>query len=91
MSKPKWTDKLQTLVELRQQAAELADEIAAVEDDLKAVMRRQGLDKLQAGKHVARWNTVQCKRFDSTAFRTECPEVYAAYSRPTEYRRFTVM
>lgn len=59
MSKPKWKDKLQTLVELRQQAAELADEIAAVEDDLKAVMRRQGVDKLQDSKHVVRWNTVE--------------------------------
>lgn len=90
MSKPKWKDKLQTLVELRQQAAELADEIAAVEDDLKAVMRRQGVDKLQAGRHVVRWNTVQSNRFDSKAFRTECPDMYAAYTRPTECRRFTV-
>ena len=76
MSKPKRKDKLQTLVELRQQAAALADEIATLEDELKATMRRQGVDKLQDGKHVVRWSVVQSHRFDSKAFRTECPDVY---------------
>ena len=73
MSKKRLQDKVQELVELREMAAELADEIAAIEDEIKAHMDKAGTDTLEAGKHVIRWAVVSSSRFDSKAFRETFP------------------
>ena len=90
MSKKKLQEKVQELVELREMAAELADEISTLEDEIKRNMVRQGVDTLEAGKHTIRWAVVKSSRFDSKAFRTAYPTIYAEYIKPTESRRFTV-
>ena len=90
MSKKKLQEKVQELVELRQMAAELADEISTLEDEIKADMDRQGVDPLEAGKHTIRWAVVKSSRFDSRAFRETYPSIYDQYTKSTEVRRFTV-
>ena len=50
-------------------ADELAAEISAIEDEIKAHMDKVGTDALKAGKHVVRWAVVKSSRFDSKAFR----------------------
>ena len=90
MSKKKLQEKVQELVELRQMAAELADEISTLEDEIKADMDRQGVDTLAAGKHTIRWAVVKSSRFDSRAFRETYPSIYDQYTKSTEVRRFTV-
>ena len=90
MSKKKLQEKVQELVELRQMAAELADEIEALTDEIKADMSRQGVDTLEAGKHTIRWAVVKSSRFDSKAFRETYPSIYDQYTKSTEVRRFTV-
>lgn len=59
MSKKKLQEKVQELVSLREMAAELADEISTLEDEIKADMERQGVDTLEAGKHTVRWAVVK--------------------------------
>ena len=90
MSKKKLQEKVQELVSLREMAAELADEISTLEDEIKAVMDRQGVDILEAGKHTIRWAVVKSSRFDSRAFRETYPSIYDQYTKSTEVRRFTV-
>ena len=90
MSKKKLQEKVQELVELRKMAAELADEITTLEDEIKADMDRQGVDTLEAGKHTIRWAVVKSSRFDSRAFRETYPSIYDQYTKSTEVRRFTV-
>lgn len=90
MSKTKWQTMVEELVSLREMAAELADEIAAIEDALKADMSKQGVDTIEAGKHTVRWSVVKSSRFDSKAFQAAYPSIYGQYTRATEYRRFTV-
>ena len=90
MSKKKLQEKVQELVELRQMAAELADEISTLEDEIKATMSAQGVDTLEAGKHTIRWAVVKSSRFDSRAFRETYPSIYDQYTKSTEVRRFTV-
>ena len=90
MSKKKLQEKVQELVELRQMAAELADEISTLEDEIKADMDRHGVDTLEAGKHTIRWAVVKSSRFDSRAFRETYPSIYDQYTKSTEVRRFTV-
>ena len=87
MSKKKLQEKVQELVELRQMAAELADEIEALTDE---IMDRQGVDTLEAGKHTIRWAVVKSSRFDSRAFQETYPSIYDQYTKSTEVRRFTV-
>ncbi len=90
MSKSKRQALVDELVSLREMAAELAEEITAIEDTLKADMQRQGVDTIEAGKHTIRWTVVKSSRFDSKLFQVACPALYAEYTKPTEYRRFTV-
>ena len=90
MSKKKLQEKVQELVSLREMAAELADEISTLEDEIKADMDRQGVDTLEAGKHTVRWAVVKSSRFDSRAFRETYPSIYNQYTKSTEVRRFTV-
>lgn len=90
MSKKKLQEKVQELVSLREMAAELADEISTLEDEIKADMERQGVDTLEAGKHTIRWAVVKSSRFDSRAFRETYPSIYDQYTKSTEVRRFTV-
>lgn len=71
-------------------ADELAAEISAIEDEIKAHMDKVGTDTLEAGKHVVRWAVVKSSRFDSKAFRAAFPTIYHDYTKPTECRRFTV-
>ncbi len=90
MSKKRLQEKVQELVELREMAAELAAEISAIEDEIKAHMNRTGTDTLEAGKHVIRWAVVKSSRFDSKAFRSAFPTIYDDYTKPTETYRFTL-
>ena len=90
MSKQRLRKKVQELVELREMADELAAEISAIEDEIKAHMDKVGTDTLEAGKHVVRWAVVKSSRFDSKAFRETDPSIYDQYTKSTEVRRFTV-
>ena len=90
MSKQRLRKKVQELVELREMADELAAEINAIEDEIKAHMDKVGTDTLESGKHVVRWAVVKSSRFDSKAFRAAYPSIYEQYTKPTESRRFTV-
>lgn len=91
MNAKKRTEKVKELVELREMANELAEEITALEDEIKADMQRQGVDMLEAGKHTVRWSVVKSSRFDSCAFKTAYPTIYADYCKPKEMKRFTVL
>ncbi len=90
MSKTKLQAMVEELVSLREMAAELAGEITAIEDTLKADMSKQGVDTIEAGKYTVRYMVVKSSRFDSKAFRAVYPALYAEYTKPTEARRFTV-
>ena len=90
MSKQRLRKKVQELVELREIADELAAEISAIEDEIKAHMDKVGTDTLEAGKHVVRWAVVKSSRFDYKSFRETYPSIYDQYTKSTEVRRFTV-
>ena len=91
MSKTKLQAMVDELVSLREMAAELADEITAIEDTLKADMQRQGVDTIEAGKHTVRWAVVKSSRFDSKAFSAAHPALYSEYAkRRREETRYTI-
>lgn len=77
MSTHEMTSKVRELKELKVMAEELAAEIAAIEDEIKAEMAARGTDELIVDIFKIRWTKVTSNRFDSTAFKKVCPEMYS--------------
>ncbi len=90
MSKHELTRKVRELRELRQLAEELAAEITAIEDDIKAEMTAQGVEEMTVDVFKIRWALVKGSRFDTVAFRRAMPELAQQFTRQTESHRFTV-
>ena len=90
MSANEMTAKVRELKELKAMAAEIADEIATIEDSIKAEMTARGTDEMAVDVYKIRWTTVTSSRFDTTAFKSEMPELYGRFTKTTTTRRFTV-
>ena len=82
--------KVRELKELKAMADELAAEITAIEDTIKAEMLTQGVGEMQVDVFKVRYKTVISSRFDSKAFKATHADLYSQYTRQTESRRFTV-
>lgn len=90
MSKTEMTSKVRELKELKAMADELAAEITAIEDSIKADMTAQGVEEMTVDVFTIRYKTVKSSRFDTTAFKKAMPDLAAQFTRQTESRRFTV-
>ncbi len=90
MSANEMTAKIRELKELKAMAAQIADEITAIEDTIKAEMTARGTDELTVDVYKIRWAAVTSIRFDTTAFKTEMPELYGRFTKKSTARRFTV-
>ena len=90
MSKIEMLSKVRELKELKAIADELAAEITAIEDIIKAEMLSQGVEEMQVDVFKVRYKTVISSRFDSKAFKATHADLYSQYTRQTESRRFTV-
>lgn len=71
-------------------AEELAAEITAIEDTIKAEMTSRETDELITGEYKIRWKKVVSNRFDTTSFKKTHADLYEQYTETTETRRFTV-
>lgn len=78
------------LKELKAMQEELQAEITSLEDIIKAEMLNRGCESLQAGCFKVLYKTVKTTRFDTKAFRATHSELYAQYTKETEYKRFLV-
>ena len=88
MSTKELETKIRELRELKAFAAELAGEIEAVEDAIKAHMG--DTEELRAGEYKVTWKHVTGRRIDTKALASELPDVAERYSVPTVSRRFCV-
>lgn len=80
--------KVQELKTLKVMADELAAEIAGIEKTIKDDMG--DAEEVTCGEYKVRYTTVNSTRFDSTAFRKAEPDLYAAYTKETTTRRFSI-
>lgn len=90
MSTIEISSKVQELRELKRMADELAAEIEAVQDVIKAEMYARETDELCGTDYKVTWKTVTSTRLDSKKLKKELADVYSAYSVTTESRRFIV-
>ena len=88
MSNNAMESKVRELVELKKMAAELNDEITAIEDEIKAVMGEE--EVLFAGPFKVLWSKVTSQRFDTSLFRKLNPTLAKDYIKTITSRRFTV-
>lgn len=90
MSTNELTSKVRELKELKTMADELAAEITSIEDIIKAEMAARNTEEMQIDIFKIRWSKCTSNRFDSTSFKKAMPELYSQFTKPSEYRRFTV-
>lgn len=90
MSTNEMANKIRELKELKIMADELAAEITAIEDSIKAVMAEQSLEEMTVDVYKVRWTTVSSNRFDSTTFKKAMPDLYAQFTKQTQSRRFSI-
>lgn len=90
MSSKELTSKVRELKELKNMAEELAAEITAIEDEIKAEMTSRNTDEMMIDVYKVRWTKVISNRFDSTAFKKANAELYSLFTKPVETRRFSI-
>ena len=88
MSKTEMTNKVRELKELKAMADELAAEITAIEDSIKADMTAQDVEEITVDVYKVRYKTVKSSRIDTTALKKA--ELAARFTKETESRRFSV-
>ena len=82
-------EKFQVLAEYTRMSEEISAEIDALKDEIKAYMAENNLDTVIGVDHKATYKTVKSNRFDSAALKADAPELYAAYVKTSETKRFT--
>ena len=90
MSKTEMTNKVGELKELKAMADELAAEITAIEDSIKADITAQDVEEITVDVYKVRYKTVKSSRIDTTALKKAMPELAARFTKETESRRFSV-
>ena len=74
--------------ELRRLADELAAEIGALEDDLKAYMAANNADELHGPSFKITWKPITSSRLASKALKTAAPELWERFTKTVTTRRF---
>lgn len=90
MSMNELEQKVAQLRELRRMQDELAAEITATEDELKAYMAANNADTLHGPSFKITWKEVTSSRLDSKALRAAAPTIWEQFTRQTTTRRFVV-
>ena len=91
MSMNELNARVKRLKDLKTKEAEIAEQIATIEEEIKAEMTERGVEELSVGGYRIRWQKVFSNRLDTTALKTAVPDIVALFTKPTETRRFTVV
>lgn len=90
MSANELTSKARELKKLKALADQIADEIATIEDMIKAEMTERNTEEMTVDVFKIRWTRMTSSRFDSAAFKKNHADFYAQYTKQTESRRFSI-
>lgn len=82
--------KVKELRELRRMADELAGEIEAIQDEIKAEMTAQATDTLTGADWKITWKEITSSRLDTAAIKRAVPELVAKFTKTTISRRFVL-
>lgn len=82
--------KVKELRELRRMADELAGEIEAIQDEIKAEMTARNTDTLTGLDWKVTYKAVTSSRLDSKALKAAIPDVAAQFTKEVASRRFVL-
>ena len=83
-------NRIRKLQELEAQQKEIEAAADAIRAELKADLEEKGVEELATKNFIVRWKEVISSRLDGKALKAALPDVFAAYSKTTTTRRFTV-
>lgn len=90
MSRNELIAKIEALNEWEAVIEEAKAEAEAIRDSIKQEMLEQDTEEMTAGQYIVRWTSVLSNRFDTTAFKKVHGELYKAYTKQSQSRRFTI-
>lgn len=90
MSTNEITSKVKELKELKAMAEQIAAEITAIEDVIKAEMTERDTEEITVDVYKVRYTKVNSNRFDTTAFKKAHADLYEQFLKKSESRRFTI-
>ena len=90
MSMIELESKVAQLRELRRMQEEIAAEISATEDSLKAYMTANGADELYGSTFKITWKEVTSSRLDGKALKAAAPTIWEQFAKQTTTRRFVL-
>lgn len=82
--------KVKELRELKRMADELAGEIEALQDGIKAHMTEQNTDTLTGSDYKITWKAVTSSRLDTAALKKALPQVAEQFTKTSTSRRFVL-
>ena len=83
-------NKIEALNEWEALMEEAKAEAEALRDSIKQEMMERGTEELECGQYIVRYQSIVTNRFDNSAFKKALPEVYAAVSKQSTSRRFSI-
>ena len=81
---------IEKMQEWERLASEAQAEAEAIRDTIKAEMMERNTEELQAGRFIIRWTSVVSNRFDSSAFKKVHGELYRAFCKAVNSKRFSI-
>lgn len=82
--------RLELICKLKEERAEIDEQITALEDSVKAELDKQGVSSMKVGEREVKYTRFFMSRFDSKAFKDDHEDMYVAYSKTVPSTRFTV-
>ena len=83
-------NRINKLQALEAQIKELESQAEALRAEIKDDLSEKGVEEHNTGSFIIRWKVVLSNRLDSKALKAALPDVFAAYSKTSSCRRFTV-
>jgi len=83
-------EKVRKLKELKLAVTEIENAITKIEDEIKAQMETQDVSEIIVDIFKIRWVPYTTTRIDTTALKSELPDIAARYTKSIESRRFSI-
>lgn len=83
-------NRVKKIQAIEAQIKELETQADALRDEIKADLTEKGEDEHNTGSFIIRWKEIFSSRLNSKALKAALPDVFAAYTKQSSSRRFTV-
>ena len=90
MSKNEMIKRIEYLRELEDMEEEIKAEAEMIRDRLKAEMADREVEEMVVGNYIVRWTSILSNRFDTTGFKKLYGDLYKAFTKQTNSRRFSI-